>query len=227
MGVDAQMLVRTRVIHDPQQVRRLSVDLAEAFGHKRFWIGEDWPVYDAAYEKLAGTGRHALQIIERYTQDGDDILPEPGEQFIECYPATRYYGEGYERGDLSFLIAVAEWLEHRIPDARIYYGGDSSGICAEPFDRAARADAFRHFATVGHRPYAGGFASVFGSGAPPVCGFCDYAMTSCGGGRGTEFLHCAGCGKRAVRSAGAVHILDRKCDEFFGWEKHVVQGQSP
>src|SRR5687768_4454456 len=102
MGVDAQMLVRTRTTRSAAEVRRLSVDLAEAFGHGEFWIWED-------FENENGTkGRHALEIVPVYTQDGDDIVPEKGEQFIEVHIATRYYGKGYERGDLPLIIAVAQ-----------------------------------------------------------------------------------------------------------------------
>lgn len=218
MGVDAQMLVRTRTQHTEKEVRRLAVDLCEAFGPDKFWIGEEWPIY--AGEKQVGAGRHALQIITTYTQDGDDIEPEPGEQFIEVHIATRYYGPDYERGNLPFIVAVAEWIEHRIPDARIFYGGDSSGICAEPFDKTARAEAFAYFAKVGHRPYTGGFGRYVDAAKDVVCGFCDYAMHHCGGGGGLnlptsyEFYRCGGCGKQAVRRASGQVIPVPKGKDF-------------
>lgn len=228
MGVDTQMLVRTRTIHTAEQVRRLAVDLCEAFGPDRFWIGEDWPLWDDEYENQIGKGRHALSIVKKYAQDGDDIVPDAGEQFIEAHLATRYYGEGYERGDLPFIIAVAEWLEFRIPDARLFYGGDSSGICAEPFDRASRTTAFRHFATVGHRPYTGGFGRFTNAARDVMCGFCDYAMHHCGGGGGLglptsyEFYRCGGCGKQAVRRANGTVVIVPKGKDYSDVAREVA-----
>lgn len=216
MGVDAQMLVKTRGDFSPQQVRRLSVDLCEAFGADAFFMQRP-----GEWDDTPPTGQHALEIVEKYEQDGDDILPATGEQFIEVHLSGRYYGEGYERGDLPKLIAIAEWLEHRIPDAEIFYGGDSDGICAEPFDKAARAELFAHFAKVGHRPYRGGFGSVFAKGYAPICKFCDYAMVNYGGGQGTEFYGCDGCGQKVVRFAsGNITPVERGKD-FFGVQEVV------
>jgi len=42
---------------------------------------------------------------------------------------------------------VAEWLERRVPECVVWYGGDSSGICAELFDTPARKKLLEHFAS--------------------------------------------------------------------------------
>ena len=211
MGVDAQMLVKTRAPLDAKAVRRLSVDLCEAFGHDKFMVWEDWK----DYETDAVVGRHALEIVGEYGQDGDSIFPEPGETLIEVHFMGRYYGEGYERGDLGLIINVASWLEARIPGARIFYGGDSSGICAEPFDAEARAALWAHFCRVGHRPYRGGFGTFRQSGAVMQCGFCDEGMIDTGGSRDRTFYYCSGCGKKAIRfTDGRVQIVP-KGKEFF------------
>ena len=192
MGVDAQMLVRTRQILSPDQVLQLAGDLAEAFGSDHFSIWDD------ATERAGWSSHHALQIITEYEQDGDSIFPEPGEQFLDVNIATRFYGEGYERGNIGLIKNVAEWLEARIPDARIFYGGDSSGICAEPFDREARQKLWEYYCRVGHRPYHEGFSRVFGADQPVVCSFCKRPMVSYGGGGAHVFLSCDSCGKRVV-----------------------------
>jgi len=193
VGVDAQMLVRTRQAFKPDEVRRMSGDLAAAFGSDSFWIWDD-------YKNEDGTiGRHALELVNEYQQDGDSIFPEPGETFIEVHLGTRYYGRGYERGDVGLIIHVAAWLEANIHDAKVYYGGDSSGICAKPFDQEARRQLFAYYAKVGHEPYVGGFGRFSGRDEQhPGCDFCLREMTNCGGGGGKTFYHCGGCGKKII-----------------------------
>lgn len=205
MGIDAEMLVRTRQQFTPREVRNLSVDLVEAFGTELFLLIPDWAP-DEDYENeftppADAPGRHALRLIKFYQQDGPDIHPEPGESFIELSLMGRYYGEGYERGSITDYLAMAEWLERRIPDARVFYGGDSSGVLAEPFDRAARERIFAHFCRVGHKPYRGGFNAML-DGTPdgrPACGFCGPRMTETGGSRDYSFYGCGSCEEGVVR----------------------------
>jgi hypothetical protein len=221
MGIDAQMFARTRANLSPEDVRRLAVELCEAFGAGEFWIGEDWPVYDDDYEKVVRKGRHALEIIGVYHQDGDDIVPDDGEMFIEAYPATRFYGEGYERGDIVFLLALARWLRSRIPNAEVWYGGDSSGVCAEPLTPEYEEQLWRRFTETGHRGYTGalsnrgGWNDAFGAGKNPVCGFCNVAMHNIGGGGGESFFSCGGCGKKSVVGADGRVTVGKKTDDIF------------
>ena len=35
-----------------------------------------------------------------------------------------YYGRGYERGDIEYIVTLSRWLEHRIPESQIWYGHD-------------------------------------------------------------------------------------------------------
>lgn len=209
MGIDAQMFVKTKHHYSEWEVRRLSVDLCEAFWREPFFLFEP-----GEYDDMPN-GRHALEIITKYEQDGDDIIPKRGEQFIEVHLADRYYGKGYERGPIATHIAIAEWLERRIPDAQVFYGGDSSGVLAEPFGKLEREAIFAHFAKVGHRPYHGAFSSVFAKDHLPICGFCQYAMTACGGGRDREFYGCDGCGKKIVRLANGEIINVERGKDFF------------
>lgn len=196
MGIDAEMLVRVTPPLEPLAVRRLAYRLAEGFGAERFLI-------DRAKD------RHCLEIVQDYTQDGPDITPAEGEQFIRLNLFGRYYGAGYERGDLPFLLAVAEWLESAIPGSKIFYGGDSSGVCAEPFDGPARDALWRHFIENGHRPYSG----FFGRREVALsCAFCGGAqMANVGGGRGVAFHVCGGCDFRLLLSAdGSTREADRE-----------------
>ncbi len=215
MGVDAQMFVRTRAQFTQRAVRALSVDLVEAFGSEMFLLLPDWAIdgeweRETEVEPEAGVpGRHALRMVRRYTQDGDDIAPDAGETFLEVSLMGRYYGLGYERGQLHDYIAVAEWLEYRIPEAAVWYGGDSSGICAEPFNKAYRGALMAHFARHGHKPYRGAFGD---RGNGPVCGFCGPRMSSSGGGQGQTFFYCAGCSTACARddASGEVEVVTRE-----------------
>lgn len=80
-----------------------------------------------------------------YTQDGPYLFADENETFYTVGIWTRYYGPGYERGDLMFLCSLAEWIETNIPDCEVWYGGDSSGVTIELFDEAARRELKEHF----------------------------------------------------------------------------------
>lgn len=204
MGVDAEMFVRTKSKLTDREVKRLGYEIAEAFGASKFFIAPKTAELSKEYR--------ALSRVKVWEQDGPDIKPDPGETFLRVSLWTRYYGPGYERGDLPLIVAVAAWLELRVPGGRVWYGGDSSGVCAEPFGPVERTKMFAHFAKVGHRPYAGDALtgenqwSFLGGGVPaPKCEFCEVPMICNGGGGGgaVAFYHCPGCGKRIeTRDAG-------------------------
>src|SRR5690348_13844539 len=103
MGVDCEMFVRTKTPVTPAQVRRWAYELVSAFGTDLLWVtrpGES--TFDPE-------GRHALEIIDKHDQDGPTILPRKGETFIRARLWTRYYGKGYERGNLPAILAIADW----------------------------------------------------------------------------------------------------------------------
>lgn len=175
MGIDARMFVRTMRPLAPAAVRELSAKMCDAFGHSHFWLEREDDV-------------HALEIVDKMWQDGPDIVPKPGEQFIRCRVWTRYYGPEYERGDFLLIAGVARWLEAHIVGGRVWYGGDSSGVEAAPFDHEAM---WRHFVEYGHAPYDRAFTHR----PQPACTFCgDRLMVEFGGGCGDTFWRCAGCG---------------------------------
>jgi len=83
---------------------------------------------------------------------GPDPL-EDGSTWLDVGLERSYYGEGYERGDPTFFVRVAEWLERRIPDSEIWYGNDIADDTIKPFGAAERADLLAYFQRVGHEPY--------------------------------------------------------------------------
>lgn len=212
MGVDARMIVRIRGEENwltREDADRLAYELASSIGSDFFqivWAGEFsfWP-----------DGKRALEIIKPFTdehgeyedsnelhgkivkhQDGDPIIANDGEQFINVNLSGRYWGPGYERGNWPIIKAVAEWLETRIPQGEVWYGGDSSGICLERFDMTKRAEFSLHWALNGRRPYV-----TFGGrvGSSVACPHCNAPLANCGGGQSYDFLWCDGCDRRASK----------------------------
>lgn len=192
MGIDAEMFVRTKAKVTKEEVREWAYRLGEAFGPDNFWIWKD-------KDRI----RHCLELTGVYHQDGPEIKPEHGEVFIQVHPATRYYGRGYERGNLPFLAAIAEWLEANIPGAEVWYGGDSSGVEAKKFNRAARQKLLQHFYKYGHSPYHrfDGLLSKDGLEAP-LCKCCWKKMRQFGWGQNYAAFNCDGCGESTVTKDG-------------------------
>ena len=194
MGIDAEMFVRVKSRLSEDDVRTLGYLLGKAFGHSKF---NTIHPHESRYE--GDRAHNALEIVSEWNQDGPTIHPEPREQFIRVHLATRYYGTGYERGDLLLILGVARWLEENIPNSSIWYGGDSSGVCAEPFGHAARESLWKHFRSNGHRPYNGYFDRNNNS---PECPLCKEPATQYGSGGDFASFTCDGCGWKLVHKGG-------------------------
>lgn len=144
-----------------------------------------------------------------YHQDGDTVHAEKDECLLEVSLWGRYYGVGYERGDIRFYVGVAEWLEQNISGCTVWYGGDSSGCEAELFDRAARDRLIRHKnsskgSDYFRRPW---FGAGDGTSTPPPCGMCPggvYSGDRYGAGANYAAYSCPGCGKTAETHDGGV-----------------------
>lgn len=183
MGVDAEMFVRIPRVVSDAEVQRWSY-IFGSMCHHHLFLGFNENVYHKPLERLSV-----------YEQDGDDINPEPGETFLGVPLAGRYYGEGYERGPLLTYIGIAEFLETLIPEGRVWYGGDSSGICAEPFPRERRQALLDYAARVAHEPYESHFTDLAKDGVKaPECPVCAVTMPRCGWGPNYALFRCSGCG---------------------------------
>ncbi len=205
MGIDAEMFVKWRGAPlEETPVRVLSAALCKLFGHENFFLSK------GEY----GEPHHAISILRGpYEQDGPDIDPLHGEQFLEVHLWTRYYGEGYERGDWQLIRGVAEFLEIALPGCEVWYGGDSSGVLAELLDQAKREEITAYFYRQGHENYRGAFGRAHGT----LCLFCGgIPMHNSGGGRDRVFLSCDGCGRKVIKTARGEWEL-AKDQDFFGW----------
>lgn len=193
MGIDARIFVRTMKQITDDEIKRLSFEIGCAFGAQRFFRWRN---------------HHNISRIKRIEQDGPPEDPDPGETMLEVHVSTRYYGPGYERGDLPFLVMVAEWLERRIPECEVWYGGDSSGVCAAPFGPEERSEMLDHFASPHGRDYFSSGNPLFsgaiaGSTDHPICKLCNEPMPQYGyGGMGSKrgMWSCGGCGSRVKRT---------------------------
>lgn len=198
MGIDARLLIRDvpeeQVSDD--RIRQWSVALCTSIGSRYFWIDRE-------------RGRHAISRTDpwsddakpgqRYDQDGPSIIAREGECLLEVHLWTRFYDVGYERGDLILLCAIAEWIEHNIVGASVWYGGDSSGCCAKPFAAMQRYLLKRHLFSEKGRDYfdydARGFGLMSTDGIKvPLCDLCKIPLGRYGWGASYAAAKCRGCG---------------------------------
>jgi hypothetical protein len=141
-----------------------------------------------------------------WTQDGPPVYAKPGETLLEVSVWTRYYGEGYERGDILTLCAIAEWAEVNMQPCEVWYGGDSSGVCVARFDNARRSGLRAHLYGTAGRDYFK-YDSDKARKHPKPCGLCipdEPRFNQFGHGANYCAVSCSGCGKSfETRDGGA------------------------
>jgi hypothetical protein len=190
MGIDAQMFIKTRTDVTPERLKSWSYIFGSAFKY-HLSIGYKDKIWHKPIEK-----------IEVYEQDGDDIIPATNETFLRVYPSGRYYGIGYERGPIMTYIQMAEFLERLIPNCEVWYGGDSSGACAELFDKTKREKLINHFISAnGHDSYNHYFDKDSNG---PDCPVCEVKMVQNGWGPDYKAYGCLGCGWQRSERSGEV-----------------------
>jgi hypothetical protein len=187
MGIDARMLVKVPRKVGKGEILQAELHLFELFGCDKFFV----------YDK-----RPAVRIVDEYEQDGDSIFAKEGESIVVVSLWTRYYGVGYERGDFRLIHDLAEALEILFEDGEVHYGGDSSGVCAEPFGKKERAKLRKHWLQNARRPYTGFMASGMQAIAgekqsTPTCSRHKVAMVQYGFGRDYGAYACP-CGEKFV-----------------------------
>lgn len=172
MGVDAKMFIASDKIYTGDELIYLSYRLGDAVGSNIFMLFDD-----------------EYKILNSNIEYLPDSLPK-AKQVIEVNLSGRYYGEGYERGNLWDYIAVAIWIEENfaIPP---YYGGDSSDYL-ELFDDAARKKLIKYWAKAGHIPYRDRQERHT---YQPTCPRCKVLATQFGYGGNYASWSCLGCGK--------------------------------
>lgn len=161
MGVNAQMLIKKqKEALSKNDLIRYSYKIKSAFSEI---------VYHQAPEenKYSTSGSRTLKVIDEYMQDGDSILSKNGEQLIEVDLSCRFYGIGYERGPLPDILMLAKFIKANISDCSIWYGGDSSGCCAQELTPKYEKELWNHFCDSINLEYQ----RYFGKLDPPICDF--------------------------------------------------------
>lgn len=222
MGIDAQMYVVVTKKPTEDDLLRWSGQLSRSIGSEYFriepWSHEGLKPVESGCLTLAGSKYREDDDPPPGTffhQDGPTAKAKKGEWFIEVKLMSRYYGIGYERGPLLTFCAIAEWLElhPEIKPKKILYGGDSSGVLAEPFDQAKRLELKKHLFSAEGRDYFnhGKKSAEYGFGPDDTweygvpdfvdkCKICKASgfkyPTRYGTGQGYSAMRCGGCGKR-------------------------------
>ena len=205
MGVDARILIKIIKPEswlNPTSLRQLSAQLTNVIGPEFFFLRPEENRHALSFV-LEETRRWAEKYPEDFSrfdpngpaiwsQDGDDIVAEPNEQFIEVHVGGRYYGENYARGDWKSLSWIMMWCIFNIPDCEVWYGGDSSGICAEHMTSRRMNKMTKYFLTMGGDEYWMNKPGQY------TCEFCNTKVINSGGGAECGFYHCDSCGSQWV-----------------------------
>jgi hypothetical protein len=205
MGVDARILIKITKPEswlNPTSLRQLSARLTNVIGPEYFFLRPEEDRHALSFV-LDETAKWATKYPDDYpnfspegpaiwSQDGDDIVAEPNEQFIEVHVGGRYYGESYARGDWKSLSWIMMWCVYNIPDSEVWYGGDSSGICAEHMTSRRMNKMTKYYLTEGNDSYWMNSKSQY------PCEFCGVGCVNSGGGGGIGFWHCDSCGTQWV-----------------------------
>jgi len=192
MGVDARMLFTMTGVPQPERLRQIQYDLMERVGKELFWCVTSENPATGEYESGKRYPQPFLKPIATYEQDGPDLQLKNA---VEVHLYCRYYGEGYERGPAAKLVVVMLTLLHQPDVTAVYYGGDSSGVYAEPFTREKVLKLLDYFCSVGGRPYFGYRSFDRDAGQPPLCTYCQVPLVRNGAGGRYAAFYCMGCGE--------------------------------
>lgn len=212
MGIDAKIYLKVPTKPTEAELLEWSWLLGESIRADKLFIDRDKghkaiDLVNARYFDPPKYDEEA-KIGKVIHPDGDDILAGDA-WFLEVHVWTRYYGVGYERGDLLSLCAIAEWCEANVPACEVWYGGDSSGCGVEPWPDAERRKLRAHLYSPRGREYFK-YSSRAGrhegpEKPPPSCALCPPSgprWERYGWGREYCAISCGGCGTQLVSRDG-------------------------
>jgi hypothetical protein len=193
MGLDARILFTVPTPSPtPEQLLIWGWEISATLGAEKFWRNET---------------TNCMSVVD---QNYYDELPDGA---IDIAVGTRYYSIGYERGDLLFLVSIAEWVERNIPGATVHYGSDSGPV--SPWTATARAELLEHFYSKEGRAYfeynsRTGEADSFGG--MPRCARCVPGHKARQNGWGGKFasFYCPGCKVSKETHDGGITWEERK-----------------
>lgn len=137
MPTNPEIYVTSEQSISEDAVKILATDLSDALGQNRLL-------------DFAGKGGVVLEPKSEYFLLSDQ-LPRT-ESVLSVHLCTPYYGQGYERGYWPEIVATLEFLRHRLPGARVWYGHSVSDDIAEATPEFLQ-QLWNYWAHHGHRPY--------------------------------------------------------------------------
>lgn len=230
MGIDAEMYADIPDTVTPEDVLKVSRRMVDCFGTQPFWLMSSKPSYRDIKMAAKQTLPHALYLIDEESQDSNEtpyIKPKKGRQFVKVSLGGRYYGKGYERGDIGTPILIARFLKHHWPDAKCFYGGDSSGVLYDEMTEDWETEILTHLFTVGHEPYRGVMSFTEVGEKTPTCPRCLTNLIRNGTGQGGQWgvFYCNSCDLQLETNDNGKTYTNRKEDSYKAarefWEKVV------
>lgn len=177
MGIDARMIVKTKEVVTPEELKKRSYIFGSAFHYNLFLGCEEEIVH------------HPIEANPEYINE--ETFFERDYSYFEIPLSGRYYGPDYERGPIFTYIGMAELLEVLFPSCSIYYGGDC-GTVFELFDENARNQFRKYFVAANGRDKYNRFFDKENDGIQ--CPVCDVKMIRTGWGNNFKAFSCLGCG---------------------------------
>ncbi|MEO5803663.1 MAG: hypothetical protein ABIR24_09035 [Verrucomicrobiota bacterium] len=176
MPTGIELFATTDELISEHDVRVLASHLAECIGHDRLCIWRE-------------KGKHGIVLQHKSEYHLlPDNLPKT-ESILEVDLSTPYYGPGYQRGYWPEIAATIEFLRHRLPTAKIWYGEDCSSDVHEMTPETT--NELWHFWALngGRRYYEQNPAGL----EQPVCDFCPGMKMHVD--QLDRIAFCPGCGK--------------------------------
>ena len=205
MGIDAVIEVGVNREVSDDEIKRWSWLLAECIGARYFFI-----------DKENGQGALSRSKKEEYGPWCSKEEAVKHAEMLEVHTWSRYYGEGYERGDILTLCGIAEWCEANLPGAVVYYGGDSDEIITSWSEEERKKLRDLLYTSSGRAYFRGGFGlDEYPQATPPLCSLCidssGFAQNAAGQGGKYIGVYCPGCGDSFTsRDAGKTWSKDEK-----------------
>ena len=152
VGLDAQMMFQVPRALSDEELERLNHDVVRTFFSPLGIRGVEDQRTRRAIEKTSSVD---FGTLDR-PQSGEECrIPRHHQKGVWYWVHLfgRYYGKGYENGDVWGYVGIAEWLEFRLPGVEVWYGSDADEYL-KAFSKACREELVKHFFTVGHGTFA-------------------------------------------------------------------------
>lgn len=190
MGLDAEMYVASPYLLSDRDLQRLSYELGASFGPESFWIHQDPP-------------QRALELCDL----SERVLEMPFSGACTTFQVNltgRYYGPGYERGDIILYLSLWRWFHSKLQDCVVWYGSDAN-IFLEILDEGGTEELWDHFVANGPFPYSQYRNS---NQEVPNCPLCAEPMNPYSWNTPVSAVRCVGCGYQLFGRPGSWHTVD-------------------